>query len=150
MPTAIRAVTQPVLERFANDLQQAFAQENSIAVVTMRRDAKAVVDLQTCKQLGLSGYLEPWRRWRVASSDVTVTAGLVILDCYGNLFYDGSSTKIAARDESVTPQIQVDAAGASATSDLLRKFAAFKAVHQSTWDMLAATGSIVEPTLSTP
>jgi hypothetical protein len=148
VPTAIQAATQPVLEHFSNDLQQAFARQNAIATVTIERSPNTVADLGTCKRLQLSGYLKPRRHWQVTSNAMIVTAGLVVLDCYGNVFYDSSVTKSVARDANVTPQIQVDSVGADATSDLLRKFASFKSVHRSTWDLLAATGSIVNPPAS--
>ena len=142
-PTAQSLLTQPVLDRYANDIQQRFAEAVSVSIVPMPTVRGAsLASAAMCRLLHLSGFVEPHGHWQVTD------AVLVIMDCNGNMFYRGDSARTDARDDSMPPQTQADALEEKAATELLRKFQAYQRAHGSAWDRLVRTGSMTDTTPS--
>jgi len=141
-PTARTELTQPVLDRYAKDIQTRFASAEAVSTVpipTIR--GESVAGTTACSLLQLSGYIEPHRHWHVTASTVSVDAELVVSDCNGNVFYQGTSSSSAARDPKLVPQAQLDTVQNDAATKLLADFAAYRTTHQADWTLLLRTGS---------
>lgn len=142
-PTARTLLTQPVLDRYANDIQTRLAHAISASILPMPTARGAsVASASMCQLLHLSGFVEPHARWQITSSSVIAATELVITDCDGNMFYNGHSSIVNKRDDTLSPQAQIDAAQDTASTELLHKFQAYKAVHEPQWNLLIHTGSM--------
>jgi hypothetical protein len=150
-PTARRELTQPVLDRYAQDVRERVSGAVAVAIVPIPvDDGKSLANLATCRLLQLSGFFAPHRHWQVTDTSVVVDASFTISDCYGNLFFAGRSSRTEKRDQNAVPQAQVDAAQAAATADLMARFTRYKHVHQAAWDLMIGTGSVTGSPPSSP
>lgn len=138
-PRAKEPLTQPVVDRYADAIQQRFAQAVSVSTVSVGGTKLAARTL--CRLRDLSGFVEPHVAWRVTDTLVVADAVLVIRDCKGELFYQGTGAAAETRDDSVPAQTQADALEDKATTALLRKFQAFRQASGPAWDLLLRTGS---------
>ncbi len=134
---------QPSFERFSHDTATRFAQQFSIGAVPIPGDERPqYANPALCKPLGVSGFLVPGRRWEYNAKTVTVTARLVLFDCDGDRFYDGSAAFSEPRNEAMIVGAQIDAASSRAIDRALATFATFMSGHRVLWSRLLATGSL--------
>jgi hypothetical protein len=133
---------QPSFERFANDVATRFANRFSVVVVPVpgiERPQK--VNAALCNSLGVVGFLAPARHWRTASTAVTATVRLDIINCAGERFFDDSGEFMEPRNAATVTQEQIESAASGATDVVFAKFAQFVSGHQTQWSQFLATGS---------
>jgi hypothetical protein len=136
-PTATTELTQPALNRFASDVRRRLETAAAFSIVTL--DApNDTANLSACKNLHLSGFVEPHRYWRVTDNSVTVEARVSITDCSGNIFFRGYTMRAREREMGQPPQAQLDAIQAEATDALIQQFVRFKNAHDAEWEQLIA------------
>ncbi len=111
-----------------------------VTVPTLHGEIAANAEL--CRSLQLSGFVLPHAQWHLNYTVVSVDSGLVISDCYGNIFYDAGASRSTARDGNSLPQFQLDQVQAAATDELVRTFSKYERKHASAWNAMLRTGSI--------
>ncbi|MGB6062447.1 MAG: hypothetical protein WBG27_12130 [Candidatus Aquilonibacter sp.] len=142
-PKASYSIYQPVLDRYAGDVQQQLAAAEPVTIVPVPYDINFPgLNATLCKSLQLSGFVRPWRHGQGDSSTVTIDARLWITDCYGNLFYAHTSSSSEPRHENILPQTQLDEAQARAVAAFLKDFEAYRQTHDITWNRMMQTGSM--------
>jgi hypothetical protein len=112
------------------------------------------ISVRTCHQVHVHGFLLPGRSFKIDDASVTVSARVRVLDCLGDIFFDGASSQSEARDQNVVPQTQLDAVQAKAIDDVAAKFGAFRTEHEPQWNVLVKTGTLdgssSAPAVTTP
>jgi hypothetical protein len=141
-PTSRESIWQPVLDRYASDIEQRFAQTISASIITVTPAETRDGSVKACQALGISGFVEPHAHWSTTQTEVSVEAELVVRDCNGNLYYQGSARRTAIRDNTMLPQSQIDEVQGFAATALLQEFEAYRAAHAPAWAQLLNGGLI--------
>ena len=133
---------QPSFERFSYDAATRFASRFAIVGVPMPGSERPQsVNPALCNSLGIVGFLVPIRHWHTTSTAVTATVRLIVFDCAGDRFFDGSAEFMEPRSEAAIPQEQIESAATGATDVVFAKFSQFVNSHQVQWSRFLATGS---------
>jgi hypothetical protein len=138
-PVPEQPLMQPVLDRFGADVERGLAAIAPIAFAAVKGDA---VNLATCRDRHLVGFVEPHRRWRITDQTVSTETTLTVFDCYGYMFYRGHTMRAEQRDPDAEPQAQIDRTQSEATDALMQDFARFIQAHQADWERILRSGSI--------
>jgi hypothetical protein len=156
-PVAQFSANQPGLDQFATNLDVALRKAAPISFFRLiggNAPAVKFVSARTCQQIHVLGFVAPNRTFKIDDASVTVSARVRVLDCLGNIFFDGASSQSEARDQNVVPQTQLDAVQAKAIDDVAAKFGAFRTEHEPQWNVLVKTGTLdgssSAPAVTTP
>jgi hypothetical protein len=137
MPPARSPLTQPALDRYANDLRSRIATGNSLDFVSLAGGREAASP-ENCKKYDVVAFFEPGRRWHLDKDSVEVHAMLRVTGCDGTVFYDADIQRQFDRDSTEEPQQQIDAATAEASTALAKNFEKFRLAHVAEWNKLLA------------
>jgi hypothetical protein len=141
-PTAREAIWQPILDRYASEIEQRFAQTIPASVVAVTAAQTRDGSAKACRALDISGFVEPHAHWRTTQAEVSVEAELVVRDCNGNLYYQGSARRTSIRDNTMLPQTEIDEVQGFAATALLKQFEAYREAHVPAWEQLLNGGLI--------
>jgi hypothetical protein len=141
-PTSRESIWQSVLDRYASDIEQRFAQTAPASLIVVTAAEARNGSAKACQALGISGFVEPHAHWSTTQTEVSVEAELVVRDCNGNLFYQGTARRTAIRDNTMLPQTQIDEVQGFAATALLQKFETYRAAHAPAWAQLLNSGLI--------
>ncbi len=132
---------QPSFERFSYDAATRFASRFAIVAVPIPgEDRPQFANPALCNSLGIVGFLVPIRHWHTTSTAVTAVR-LIVFDCAGDRFFDGSAEFMEPRSEAAIPQEQIESTATGATDVVSAKFSQFVSGHQVQWSRFLATGS---------
>jgi hypothetical protein len=156
-PVAQVRANQPGLDQFTTDLDIALRKAAPIAfsrLIGINAPAAKLVDARACASVHVHGFVWPGRSFKIDDTSVTVSARVRVIDCLGSVFFDDASSEREDRNQNAVPQTQLDEVQAKAIDEVAAKFGAFRAEHESAWDVLVKTGTLdgssVAPAVTTP
>jgi hypothetical protein len=133
----VQAVDIAQRDRYAKDVAESMATAASITAIAISAHTPSGLDLQAlCKSMDLAGVIDPYVGWMANEDTVSARAQAFVLDCHGNIFYQGEGSDVGAVDSKVAGESQVDARMAVATERLAQRFVQFNKANAVAWDKL--------------